>query len=61
MLTALLLINPQGHLPLVVDVQGADEIATLLELKAEIEDHLDSKIKLVIAGASEAHLLASEL
>ncbi|EJD37990.1 composite domain of metallo-dependent hydrolase [Auricularia subglabra TFB-10046 SS5] len=50
-----------GGIPLVVDVHGADEIATLLELKAEVEKALDGKIKLVLAGATEAHLVAPEI
>ncbi|KZV86711.1 composite domain of metallo-dependent hydrolase [Exidia glandulosa HHB12029] len=51
----------KGEIPLVIDVEGADEIATLLELKDEVETDLGSTIKLTIAGATEAPLLAKEL
>ena len=38
-------------------------IATLLTLKADVEPHLTSgtRLRLTITGASEAHLLSSEL
>jgi len=52
----------KGDIPLVVDVQNADIIATLLSLKEEVEAIVDGGlIKLVIAGGAEAHLLAKEL
>ncbi|KZV83009.1 hypothetical protein EXIGLDRAFT_729044 [Exidia glandulosa HHB12029] len=52
----------RGEIPLVVDVDNADVIATLLELKAEVEDSVgQGKMKLVLAGAAEAHLLAKQI
>ena len=44
-----------------VDVEGADEIATLLELKAEIEEAIGSNIKFTLAGATEASVLALQM
>ena len=40
---------------------SADIIATLITLKAEVEHHTKSHIRLTIAGGGEAHLLAKEL
>ncbi|KIK67367.1 hypothetical protein GYMLUDRAFT_37473 [Collybiopsis luxurians FD-317 M1] len=51
----------KGSLPLVVETHSADVIATLLSLKAEVEDAKATQIKLTIAGANEAHLLAEHL
>ncbi|KAI0743926.1 hypothetical protein C8Q80DRAFT_1184079 [Daedaleopsis nitida] len=51
----------QGHLPLVVNVGSADIIATLVSLKKEVEQVTGVALKLTIAGATEAHLLAKEL
>ncbi|RPD74182.1 hypothetical protein L226DRAFT_535646 [Lentinus tigrinus ALCF2SS1-7] len=50
-----------GTLPLVVNVHSADIIATLISLKKEVEAKNGNVIKLNIAGATEAHLLAAEL
>ncbi|KAF9523733.1 carbohydrate esterase family 9 protein [Crepidotus variabilis] len=47
--------------PLVVRVHSADIIATLLELKKEIENKHGTDIKLTIVGGAEAHLLAREI
>lgn len=44
-----------------ITVHKADHMATLLELKAEIEDLTARPLRLTFAGASEAHLLASEI
>lgn len=52
---------PQGEVPLVVTVESADIMATLLKLKAETENSKNSTIKLVFSGASEAHLLAEDI
>ena len=46
---------------LVVNAESADVIATLLRLKGEVEESTGRTLKLTIAGATEAHLLASEL
>ncbi|TFK90568.1 hypothetical protein K466DRAFT_543238 [Polyporus arcularius HHB13444] len=50
-----------GTLPLVVNVHSANIIATLISLKKEVEAKTGNAIKLTIAGATEAHLLAAEL
>ncbi|EJD41715.1 hypothetical protein AURDEDRAFT_115328 [Auricularia subglabra TFB-10046 SS5] len=50
-----------GELPLVVDVASADIIATLLELKDEVEHETGAKLRLVLARATEAYLLAPQL
>lgn len=51
----------QGDIPLVVNVGSADIIATLISLKKEVEEQTGTKLKLTIASATEAHLLADEL
>ena len=56
-----LTVREQGTLPLVVNVHSADIIATLVSLKKEVEAENGNAIKLTIAGATEAHLLAVEL
>ncbi|PCH43664.1 hypothetical protein WOLCODRAFT_75840 [Wolfiporia cocos MD-104 SS10] len=50
-----------GEIPLVVDVDSADLIATLIRLKMEVEAQTGRTLRLTIAGAAEAHLLAAEL
>ncbi|KAJ7026167.1 carbohydrate esterase family 9 protein [Mycena alexandri] len=50
-----------GNLPLVVAVESADIIASLLTLKSEVEAETGSTIRLVLSGATEAHLLAKEI
>ncbi|KAJ3525960.1 hypothetical protein NM688_g8324 [Phlebia brevispora] len=50
-----------GTIPLIIDVGSADIMASLLQLKADIEDQRGGQIRMVFAGATEAHLLASEL
>ncbi|KIY67956.1 composite domain of metallo-dependent hydrolase [Cylindrobasidium torrendii FP15055 ss-10] len=51
----------EGIIPLVVDVDSADIMALLLILKANVEDRIGSSMRLVFVGASEAHLLATEI
>ncbi|KAG9090536.1 hypothetical protein FS749_000470 [Ceratobasidium sp. UAMH 11750] len=51
----------KGQLPLVVSVEKADIMATLIQLKAEIEGASNITLHLVFAGATESHLLASEI
>ena len=46
---------------MVVSVENADIMATLLSLKAEYEEFTGKKLKLTFSGASEAHLLAKEI
>lgn len=36
-------------------------MATLLQLKADLEDSRGTRMKMVFAGATEAHLLANEI
>ncbi|OJT07354.1 hypothetical protein TRAPUB_1790 [Trametes pubescens] len=50
-----------GEVPLVVEVESADIIATLISLKSEVERELGTRLKLTLVGAREAHLLASEI
>ena len=57
----ILIYIPQGKIPLVISVENADAIASLIRLKAEVESDLDTKLKFVFAGATEAHLLAKEI
>lgn len=51
----------QGEIPLVVEADSADVIATLLILKKEIEVETGVAMRLTIYGGVEAHLLAKEL
>jgi len=51
----------RGRIPLVVEAHSADVIATLIELKREFEARTGRPLRLTIAGATEAHLLAPEL
>ncbi|KAG5648502.1 hypothetical protein DXG03_003113 [Asterophora parasitica] len=51
----------EGKLTLVVRVESADIIASLIHLKREVEGHSGNTIKLTLVGASEAHLLAKEI
>ncbi|KJA17916.1 hypothetical protein HYPSUDRAFT_45759 [Hypholoma sublateritium FD-334 SS-4] len=51
----------EGKAPLVISVENADIIATLLELKADYEKSTGNTLKLTFSGASEAHLLAQEI
>jgi hypothetical protein len=53
----------QGVIPLAIHVDSADVMATLLELKAEVESlgGGEPRINIVFIGAAEAHLLAEEL
>ena len=50
-----------GALPLVIDVGSADVMAALLKLKAEVEQNRGTRMRMVFAGAAEAHLLAKEI
>ncbi|KAI6103408.1 hypothetical protein F5141DRAFT_1293329 [Pisolithus sp. B1] len=50
-----------GQSTLVVDVNSADIMATLLRLKAEYENRTSKTLRLTFAGASESHLLANEI
>lgn len=48
-------------MPLVIEVGSADIMATLLTIKREVEERKGSTMKMVFAGAAEAHLIAKEL
>ena len=48
-------------MPLIIDVGNADIMATLLQLKADVEDKKGTRMKMVFSGAAEAHLLAAEI
>ncbi|KAG2337258.1 hypothetical protein BDR05DRAFT_970469 [Suillus weaverae] len=51
----------KGTTTLVVDVESADIMATLLRLKDEYEAHSARELRMTFAGATEAHLLAHEI
>ncbi|KAK0206400.1 carbohydrate esterase family 9 protein [Desarmillaria ectypa] len=51
----------EGEVPLVIDVNSADIMATLLLLKSEVEDRIGSRMRMVFSGATESHLLAPEI
>ena len=59
----LILSSPslQGEIPLVVNVDSADVMATLVNLKQEFEDITRNHLRLTFSGAAEAHLLAEEI
>ena len=44
-----------------IEVSSADAIASIISLKAEVEESLGSAIKITLLGAAEAHLLAADL
>ncbi|KAG2041106.1 hypothetical protein BDR03DRAFT_1089407 [Suillus americanus] len=51
----------KGKTTLVVDVESADIMATLLRLKDEYETHSGRELRMTFTGATEAHLLAHEI
>ncbi|THV08381.1 composite domain of metallo-dependent hydrolase [Dendrothele bispora CBS 962.96] len=51
----------EGVIPLVVDVHSADIMASLLLLKAEVDDRIGGQMRMVFAGATEAHIVAKEI
>ncbi|KAJ6537943.1 hypothetical protein B0H19DRAFT_1181333 [Mycena capillaripes] len=51
----------KGEIPLVVRVDSADIMASLLRLKREYEDETPYTLWMTFIGASEAHLLAAEI
>lgn len=48
-------------MPLVIDVDSSDVMATLLILKAELENQLGSRMRMVFSGAAEGHILAQDI
>ena len=59
--TFLLTICAQWNLPLVIEVHSADIIATLINLKKEIETERKTRLRITFSGASEAHIVAKEI
>ncbi|TFY76655.1 hypothetical protein EWM64_g7357 [Hericium alpestre] len=51
----------EGDVPLVVHVSDADAMARLLMIKREVESMRGTSMRMVFAGATEAHLLAKEI
>ncbi|KAM6500145.1 hypothetical protein JOM56_003159 [Amanita muscaria] len=51
----------KGEIPLVVHVDSADIMATLVKLKTDYEDVMDTRLRLTFAGAAEAHLVADKI
>ncbi|KAJ7178858.1 hypothetical protein C8R43DRAFT_871685 [Mycena crocata] len=51
----------EGSIPLVINVDSADVMASLLLLKQEVETKRGSVLKMTFMGAAEAHLLAPEI
>ena len=51
----------QGTLPLVVEADSADIIATTVQLKGNIEKQTGIPLRVVISGGGESHILAKEL
>jgi hypothetical protein len=45
----------------VIEVESADIMASLLIMKAEVEDRIGSRMRMVFSGATEAHLLARDI
>ena len=44
-----------------IEVDNLDIMASLLILKADVEDRIGSRMRMVFSGAMEAHLLAEEI
>ena len=44
-----------------IEVESADIMASLLILKAEVEDSIGSRMRMVFSGAAEAHLIAENI
>ncbi|KDQ21358.1 hypothetical protein BOTBODRAFT_25793 [Botryobasidium botryosum FD-172 SS1] len=51
----------QGNIPLIVNVDKVDHMATLLVLKKQVEKKTGKTLRLSFAGGLEAHLLAKEI
>jgi hypothetical protein len=51
----------QGKIPLIIEANSADIIATLIVLKREVERETRKTMKMTITGAAEAYMLAKEL
>lgn len=51
----------QGLVPLVIRVNSADAIASILQLKAEVEHETKKSMRVTLVGAAEAHILADDI
>ena len=51
----------EGSIPIVLHTESADQIASLIALKAEIEAQTGARLRMTISGGTEAHLLAQQL
>ncbi|EKM81020.1 hypothetical protein AGABI1DRAFT_105866 [Agaricus bisporus var. burnettii JB137-S8] len=51
----------EGEIPLVIAVDSADIMATLIQLKREAESKAQAHLKFTFTGAAESHLLAKEI
>ena len=51
----------QGEIPFIVGVLNADIMATIVQLKAEVEKKWGSKMRMSFVGGLVAHLIAKEL
>ncbi|KAF6761228.1 hypothetical protein DFP72DRAFT_959128 [Ephemerocybe angulata] len=51
----------EGRIPLVIKVHSADIMASLIQLKEEVESHSGKAAQFTFSGANEAHLLAKEI
>ncbi|KAF4615672.1 hypothetical protein D9613_012510 [Agrocybe pediades] len=51
----------KGKMHLVISVESADIMSTLIHLKKEVEDETGDELKMTFSGATEAHLLANQI
>lgn len=51
----------KGEIALVLSVHSADTIAAILRVKEEVEDAAKAKLRVVILGGAESHLVADDL
>ncbi|KAF5358954.1 hypothetical protein D9758_004746 [Tetrapyrgos nigripes] len=51
----------EGVIPFVIDAHNADIMASLLSMKAEVDERIGGQMRMVFVGATEAHLLAKEI
>ncbi|KAL0956502.1 hypothetical protein HGRIS_002646 [Hohenbuehelia grisea] len=50
-----------GKLPLVIAVQNADAMASIINLKKQVEEVTESRMRITFSGGLEAHLIATEI
>jgi len=51
----------KGEIPLVVHVDSADIMSTLIKLKMDYEETMGATLRLTFAGGAEAHLMADKI